>query len=131
MSSTVSLGCGGQPADSSHPRGPDRGAGAGPARRGGAAARRARRPSEGERAMDGAARMDRAPLRLLADHAMGAGAALYVAGAMVLRGLVPRLRSGDGLDDLARPRPLGGAPPSRHAAHGLRLRTWPDRLAHH
>jgi len=42
MSSTVSLGCGGQPADSSHPRGPGRGAGAGPARRGGAAARRAR-----------------------------------------------------------------------------------------
>src|SRR5207249_10001957 len=88
-------------------------------------------PPEGHRAMDGAARLDRAPLRLLADHAVGAGAALYAAGAMVLRGLVARRRPGERLDDLARARALDSAPPLRHTAHGLRLRARPDRLPHH
>src|SRR5207247_10167491 len=81
--------------------------------------------------MDGAARVDSAPLRLLAHHAVDAGAALYAAGAMGLRGLVPRRRPGDRLDDLARARPLDSAPPPRYAAHGRRLRPRPDRLPHH
>src|SRR5439155_14175984 len=81
--------------------------GRGPGARGRHVDLHARRAAEGHREMDGAAGVDRVPLRLLANHAVDAGAALRAPSAMGLRGLVPRVRPGDRLDDrICSPRPV-------------------------
>src|SRR5215470_8417576 len=90
-----------------------------------------RRPARGDRAMDRPAGTDRVALRILADDPVGAAASVRDAGALGLRGLVTREYPFRRLDDLARARPLDGAPRPRHLRHGPNNSARPDRVADH